>query len=101
VVLDVSAPVACVPLSCFAPAQPLDAVQPVALAALQVKVAESPASTLADDAFKVTTGAEIVGSPPPPQAARLTTAATQIHPNWRIASLRFFEILASHWIYCI
>ena len=52
-----SAPVDCVPLVAFAPDQPPDAVQAVALEALQVSVELPPLATEAGLAAKLTVGA--------------------------------------------
>lgn len=57
VVLAVSAPVVCVPLVGCAPLQPLAAVQLVALALLQLRVAALPLAILAGFALRATVGA--------------------------------------------
>jgi len=59
VVLE-SASVDQVPLVATAPCQPPDAVQPVALAAFQLKVAAPPLAIVVGDADSVTVGASVV-----------------------------------------
>lgn len=75
----VSAPVDCEPLTALLPDQAPDAVQAVAFAALQVKVALAPLAMVLGEAVRVTVGAApftvtvaaCVALPPAPVQVRL------------------------------
>src|SRR4051794_2285814 len=77
------------PLAAFAPAHPPEAVQPVALLALQVSVVLPPETTLVGAALSVTTGMGMVpggGVPPPPASlpqaeSRASTKPAQARPG--------------------
>jgi hypothetical protein len=68
----------CVPLTPSAPFHPPEALQEVALVEVHVSVAESPASTVIDNAVSVTLGSGLVTVAPPPQAAS-SSAATEFN----------------------
>lgn len=93
----VNAPVLCVPLGPSAPLQPPEAVQPVELVELHVRVEAPPLDTLvgAADNDTVGSGGELgAEDPPPPQACRIATAPMEAILKTLIRILPFEPLIA-------